>query len=121
MESDPEDSYHYAWVSTLLDQVLKEVKAACLEQVMDTHWQVFNDRIVQPMLNSAATPNLPDLCEKYGIENEKKASNMIITVKRRFQTALQKHLRNTVASDQELHDELQEIMQFLPKRAQHSE
>jgi RNA polymerase sigma-70 factor (ECF subfamily) len=119
--SNPEDSYHYAWVSSLLDQVLSEVKATCLEQVMEMHWLLFNDRIVQPMLYSAAIPTLPKLCEKYGIESEKKVSNMIITVKRRFQTTLRRHLRNTVASDQEMDDELQEIMQFLPKRAQHSQ
>jgi hypothetical protein len=86
---------------------------------METHWGVFHDRIVRPMLSNAAAPSLTDICEKYGIDSEKKASNMIITVKRRFQVMLRQYLRNTVASEREVDDELQEIIQFLPKSAQH--
>jgi hypothetical protein len=71
------------------------------------------------MLSNVATPSLTDLCKRYGIDSEKKASNMIITVKRRFQVILRQYLRNTVASEREVDDELQEIMRFLPKRAQH--
>jgi RNA polymerase sigma-70 factor (ECF subfamily) len=118
-ESSPEDCYNYAWVSTLIDQVLSHVKTKCSEQVMETHWGVFHDRIVRPMLSNVATPSLTDLCKRYGIDSEKKASNMIITVKRRFQVILRQYLRNTVASEREVDDELQEIMRFLPKRAQH--
>ncbi|MHC4147452.1 MAG: RNA polymerase sigma factor [Planctomycetota bacterium] len=120
-ESSPEDCYNYVWVSTLIDQVLSDVKTKCSEQVMETHWGVFHDRIVRPMLSNAAAPSLTDICEKYGIDSEKKASNMIITVKRRFQVTLRQYLRNTVASEREVDDELQEIMRFLPKRAQHSQ
>ena len=119
-QSSPEDSYNYAWVSALLDQVLSEVKADCHEQVMETHWQVFHDRIVQPLLNNVKPPSLTEICERYGIESEKKASNMMITVKRRFQAALRQHLRRTVASESMMEEELREIMGFLPRNAQHS-
>jgi DNA-directed RNA polymerase specialized sigma24 family protein len=121
IKSSPEDSYNYAWVSTLLDQVLSNVKRTCCEQGMETHWSIFNEKIVEPMLNSAAPPSLADICEKYGVESEKKASNMIVTVKRRFQSALKQYIRSTVASEGEIADELKEIMQFLPKSAQHSQ
>jgi hypothetical protein len=121
IRSNPEDSYNYAWVSTLLDQVLSEVERTCCEQGMETHWGVFTERVVEPMLNGAESPSLTDICKKYGIESEKKASNMIVTVKRRFQTTLKQHIRSTVACDNEMADELREIMQFLPKKAQHSQ
>jgi len=120
-ESSPEDSYNYAWVSALLDQVLSEVKCKCCEQGMETHWRVFSERVVEPMLNNTALRSLTDICQKYGIESEKKASNMIVTVKRRFQATLQQYIRSTVASESQMADELKEIMRFLPKRAQHSQ
>ena len=44
---------------------------------------------------------------------------MIITVKRRFQSVLKQYIRSTVASENQLSDELKEIMKFLPKKAQH--
>jgi len=119
IESNPEDSYHYAWVSAMLDQVLSDVKHACCEQGMETHWSIFSERVVQPMLNNAAPPSLKDICEKYSIESEKKASNMIVTAKRRFQSALKQYIRSTVASESQMADELKEILKFIPKKAQH--
>ncbi|HCO93560.1 MAG TPA: hypothetical protein DIU00_06355 [Phycisphaerales bacterium] len=119
IESNPEDSYNYAWVSAMLDKVLSDVKHVCCEQGMETHWSIFSERVVQPMLNSTTPPSLTDICEKYGIESEKKASNMIVTVKRRFQSALKQYIRSTVASESRMADELKEILKFLPKKAQH--
>lgn len=119
IELNPEDSYNYAWVSAILDQVLSDVKHACCKQRMETHWSIFSERVVQPMLNNTAPPSLKDICEKYGIESEKKASNIIVTVKRRFQSVLKQYIRSTVASENQMADELKEILKFLPKKAQH--
>ena len=119
IESNPEDSYNYAWVSSLLDQVLSNVKHACCKQGMETHWNIFSERVIQPMLNNSTPASLTDICKKYDIDSEKKASNMVITVKRRFQGALIQYIRSTVSSESYMADELQEILKFLPKKAQH--
>ncbi|MCU0918482.1 MAG: hypothetical protein MUC88_28570, partial [Planctomycetes bacterium] len=115
------DCFNYAWKSALLDQTLAEVESRCLEQGLELHWCAFRDRIVQPALDSLKAPGLPEICARYGIEDESKASNMIITVKRRFQAALQKNLRVTVASEDGLAEELQEMFRFFRPRAQDSE
>jgi DNA-directed RNA polymerase specialized sigma24 family protein len=120
-EREPEDGFNYAWTSALLDQTLSEVEEECREQGMETHWQVFRDRVVQPALDSVRPPALLEVCARYGIEDESKASNMIITVKRRFQTALQKNIRITVASEEGLAEELHDMLRFLPSGAQDSE
>jgi len=114
-----EESYNYGWMSALLDRVLSDVEAKCNEQDMSIHWNIFNDRVLQPILKQHSSPSLEDICEKYGITDRKKASNMAITVKRCFQAVLQEHVRNTVISDDQIREELQEIMQFFPKSAQH--
>jgi len=110
----PEDCYNYTWLSYLLERVLKEVKGDCLSDGLDLHWKVFHERVVIPILDDSPTPSLKEICEKYGIEDEKKASNMIITVKRRFQTVIRKHVRDTVANEDEIDDEVQELFQYLP-------
>ena len=114
-----QESYNYGWMSALLDRVLSDVEAKCNEQDMGKHWNIFNDRVLQPILKQQASLSLEDICEKYGITDRKKASNMAITVKRCFQAVLQEHVRNTVISDDQTREELQEIMQFFPKSAQH--
>jgi DNA-directed RNA polymerase specialized sigma24 family protein len=114
-----EESYNYGWMSALMDRVLSDVETKCHEQDMSIHWNIFNERVVQPILKKQAPPSLENICKKYGIADRKKASNMTITVKRCFQSILQEHVRNTVISDDQTPEELQEIMQFFPKSAQH--
>jgi len=119
-EWEPEDGFTYAWKSALLDQTLSEVERQCLEQGMEAHWSAFRDRVVQPALDGIRPPTLPEICIRYGIEDESKASNMIVTVKRRFQAALRKNLRITVASQEGMEEELREMLRFLPPGAQDS-
>ncbi len=108
----PEDTYNYAWLSTLLDQILSEVEAKCCQDGMEIHWNIFHDRVVQSILENVEPLSLADICRKYGIEDEKKASNMNITVKRRFQAALKQYICNTLTSEAQINQELEEIMQF---------
>ena len=112
-EPNPKDSFNYAWVSALLEQVLEEVRTKCYQEGKMLHWNVFNDRVLQPMIENAAAPTMKEICDKYSIKDGIKASNMIITVKRRFQTALKQKLRKSVISDSHLDDELHEIVNFL--------
>jgi len=113
-----EDSFTYAWVSALLEQVLKEVKAECEKADKSLHWQIFRDRALRPIMEGVDTPTLESVCQKHGVSDTVKASNMIVTVKRRFQTLLKQHLRQSVMSDKEAEEELKEIRRFLPKVAQ---
>ena len=118
-QTTAEESYHYAWLSSLLEHVLKEVKDACEGQGMNIHWALFNKRVVWPIFGDRSAPSLSQLCESYDIEDVKKASNMIITVKRRFRAILMQHVRNTVLSHGQAPVELEELLQFFPKSAQH--
>ena len=116
---NPEDSYNYAWTASMLDQVFSEVEAKCLEDNLEVHWRVFQDKVVEPILGDSSPPSFADLCEKYGIDDQKKAANMLTTVKRRLQKSLNQFLRNTATSDDEMHKEFAEIVQFFSKSAQH--
>lgn len=116
--SNPDDFYHYVWLSTLLDQVLSAVETSCQHDGLHAHWQLFHERVVQPILQGSVPPSLANVGRKHGIQDEKKASNMVITVKRRFRSALKEYVRTTVASDKYVQEELTEIMKFLPQDAQ---
>jgi len=106
----PEDCFIYAWKSAILDETLAEVQDDCLEHGLATHWNVFQARVLQPALQSDEPPSMGEICRKFGIASETTASNMIVTVKRRFRTALRKHLRSTVLSDEEADEELQDML-----------
>lgn len=110
------ESFNYTWVSALLDQMLEEVEAKCCTDDMTVHWEIFQARVLQPIMENTDPPPLAEICDKFGIEDGTKASNMIVTVRRRFQAALKQHLRQSVSSDEQINEELRELMQFFAKK-----
>ncbi len=114
-----EESYHYAWLSALLERVLADVKAECHREGMETHWILFHQRVVGPIMGGQSPKSLTDLSRKHGVSDAKKASNMIVTVKRRFRTALMRHVRRTLLSGDQASEEMEELLQYLPESAQH--
>ena len=118
--SAPERTFDYAWVSSLLEQVLEKVERECREDGKDVHWGIFCDRVLQPIMVRGNPPPLKEIVAQYGISDESRASNMIVTVKRRLQVALKQYLRESVTSDEYVKGELEQIRQFFPKIAQDS-
>jgi len=117
MRSEPAESFHYGWVSALLEQVLSEVHVKCQDRDLTLHWQVFRDRLVSPILNGSDPVSMQAICEKYGIAETLKASNMITTVKRIFQSVLKEQIRSSVMSDEDAAEEFQQIKRFFPKNS----
>jgi RNA polymerase sigma-70 factor (ECF subfamily) len=113
-----EESFHYAWVSSLLDEVFEEVEADCQAHDLAAHWNVYRDRILEPIANETEPPSLAEMCEQYGVEDKKKASNMVITVNRRVQAAIKRHLRQALSEETTVEEETKEIMRALLKIAQ---
>ena len=109
-ELTPEDCFIYAWKSAMLDRVLAEVQAGCVAEGLETHWGVFHDRVLRPILEEAEPPSMAEVCRQYDLASEATASNMLVTVKRRFQSTLRKHLRCTVLSEADADEELQDML-----------
>jgi DNA-directed RNA polymerase specialized sigma24 family protein len=107
----PEACFHYAWKSAILDLTLAAVKEDCLHAGQETHWQVFRDYLLYPTLEGHDPPPLKEIRRRYGLASERTASNMVITVKRRFQRLLRKHLRSTVSSDAEADEEFRDFLE----------
>jgi len=117
----PEECFTYAWKSAILDQTLAAVREDCLHAGQETHWQIFRDQLLRPTLEGREPPPLRELCRRYSLPSEKTASNMVITVRRRFQRVLKKHLRSTVTSEAEANEELQDILRTWHFGAQHGQ
>jgi RNA polymerase sigma-70 factor (ECF subfamily) len=110
LKGSPEECFVHSWKSSLLERTLSELQLECQGQGLETHWSVFRDRVVMPILEGKNPPSYQEICRKYGIDSESKISNMLVTVKRRFKAALKKQLRATVLSKDDINPELQEII-----------
>ena len=111
----PEDSFNYAWAAQLLDGILEEVREKCVADGKSIHWQVFHDKVLRPVRDNAPPPSLAEICELYNIDSPSKASNMLVTVNRRFQAGLKRHIRRSVTEDHDVDSEFQELRQILAR------
>ena len=115
-DATPEQSFNYTWISDLLDRVLSEVKSEFLNSDKEIHWRVFDEKVLQPLITSSNPPSLKDLCVKYGIDDEKRASNMTITVRRRLRKSLKHCLRQFAQSDSQVEQEILEMLRVFSEK-----
>jgi len=120
-QASVEESFNYAWISAMMERVLSLVKADCAEHGMKVHWALFYERVVRPLLMDRQAPSLAELCQAHGIENVQTASNMIVTVKRRFRAALEQNVRRTLLDGDQSPEEIEELLHFFRKSAQGSQ
>ena len=113
-----EESFNYAWAATVLDKALAEVEAYCRAHELALHWRLFRDRVLKPIIQDTNPPLLADLCRRHGVEDTKTASNMIVTVNRRLQATLRRHLRQALDQETTIEEETDEIVRLLRKAAQ---
>lgn len=111
----PEESFHYAWAAQLLDSILEDVREKCRADGKILHWQVFHDRVLQPIMDNITPPSMAEVCQRYGIDRPGKASNMMVTVNRRFQAGFKRHIRRSVIRDCDVDSEFRELMQIFAR------
>ena len=114
----PEDAFTYAWVSDFLEEVLEQVAQQFQQEGKIVYWQLFHEHFLMPITTGENQDSLESLCQRHQIDNPTKASNMMVTVKRRLQKILRERLRSMVISDDEVEQELRDIRAFLPSIAQ---
>ena len=114
-DARPEQVFYHVWAADLLDEILDRVRNEYCSTDRAIHWHVFEAKVLDPIIHNTKAPSLAWICTKYGVDSEDKASNMIVTVKRRFRTALKRCLRQFVQSDSEVEEEFNELFRILSK------
>ncbi|MBN1509421.1 MAG: sigma-70 family RNA polymerase sigma factor [Sedimentisphaerales bacterium] len=111
----PEEAFTYAWALDLLKEVLAQVERQCADDGKEVHWQLFRLRVLEPILTGQEPPSLGRLCDRFSLPAPVKAENMIVTVKRRFQTAMRDRVSQYVRSDEEVEQEIRDLMAILSR------
>ena len=114
-EASPSEAFDYAWASALIDEVLADAQRECKGRGMAVHWEVFAAKVLRPILENTESPAYEELCAMHGISEERKARNMVITVRRRLKAVLEHHVRQLVGADDEVADEIDDLIEILSK------
>ncbi len=113
--AQPEDAFDYAWATEVLDVTLSTLKAECGEGGLTIHWALFERRLLTPIIEEVEAPALADLLAEYELPNVLKASNMIITVKRRFRTILERTVEKYTDADADIALEIARLIELFGK------
>lgn len=116
-EASAEQLFQYTWAAELLDRALNKIKREYCTNGRAEFWHVFHSRVVIPTLHGSPPLSLSALCQIYAIPTEKKASNMVVTAKRRFQAILKRILSETMEPDSSVEAELAELISILSQRS----
>lgn len=115
--SSPEQAFCAQWNATLIRDVLERVREGCVQAGLEAHWEVFEARIVRPMLFNEPRVAYARLVERLELADAAQAANMMITVKRRLVHALVQEVARTVADPMQVEDELRALVRDLERHS----
>jgi DNA-directed RNA polymerase specialized sigma24 family protein len=112
-QASQESLYNLEWARQTLSTVLDRMRSECAGKGRLDIWEIFNLRIVQPLLGGGAVLPYETLVQRYGLQSPSQASNVLITGKRMFQRLLEEVVRQTVTTDEEVAAEIRDLKRIL--------
>ncbi|MCZ6836672.1 MAG: hypothetical protein O7G85_12920 [Planctomycetota bacterium] len=111
----PEEAFNFEWGATLVRGVLELVRRNCVADGFESHWVVFESRVVRPMLFGEKPASYQTLVERLDLDDRSQAANMLITVKRRFARTLMAETGRTLSDPARAKYEIMEILEDLER------
>jgi len=113
----PDAAFCYQWSAILVHRVLETVREGCVANALESHWKVFEQRVVRPMLFAEQPTEYSKLVRQLGLKDVAQAANMMVTVKRRFVAVMYLEVGRTVSDPSEIDDELRQLLRDLERPA----
>ncbi len=110
--NDPAKAFDYIWAVNILEKALTSVKTQCYENKLEIHWNVFDEKLIKPLMENVKAPSMSELCSRYDIGSESTASNMLVTVKRRLKKTLTDMLAGTFSEENSDDNYLNHFIEF---------
>ena len=114
-EAPASAAFDRAYALDVIAQVLSKMKEECEAAGEDARWQVFEQRVVGPMLDNADVPEYGALAESLSLKDEKAAMNLLVTGKRQFTRILRKRVQDYVTRNPDLDDYVDLVSKELGK------
>ena len=84
----PEAAFNRAWVAALVREAAADLQAECLASGREAAWDIFDRRVLRPMLEGAEPPTYEALVARWGLHAPTQVSNTIVAMRRAFATHL---------------------------------
>jgi len=102
-----------AWAQRVVAMAIERMRRECADKGRPDLWEIFSCRVLEPVLEQAALPSYETLVQRFGFQSPSQASNLLITAKRMFHRALVATVRDTVADESQVEEEIRELKAIL--------
>jgi len=114
-EHSPESAFTAQWTMALVNRVVDRLRRECRVEGLETHWDVFEHRVIRPMLEGVDVLPYPALVERFNLDYTAQAATMMVSIKRRFARELLDEIANTVPKNIPPEEELTALLHDLER------
>jgi RNA polymerase sigma-70 factor (ECF subfamily) len=107
------DPFDVAWAREVIAEALERVKTECVASGKLAYWNVFDCRVVAPILEGAAPLPYEQVVQRFGFKSPTEASNALVTAKRIFVRALHAVVAEYAKDEGATDEEIQELRAIL--------
>jgi len=100
------------WAVGVVMRVIRQLEMECQKTDKSVHYDIFLQRIINPVLHGAPEQPLAGLGAKYGI-TEKQAGNYLLTAKRAYRRLMEDEVRLYAESESDVADEIRDLFRIL--------
>ena len=110
----PEVAFNRAWVAAIVRDAAADLQAECMSNGREAAWDIFDRRVLRPMLEGAEPPTYEALVERWNLRVPTQVSNTIVAMRRAFAAHLVRRLG--ARSGEGARGELRELLTLLEGR-----
>jgi DNA-directed RNA polymerase specialized sigma24 family protein len=111
--SQPQNAFDVAWARQLLTNVIERMRAACQSGGRTDLWEVFQGRLLNPMLHGAEPVSYEELVARHGLGSAAKASNLLVTARRMFVRELREMIAEYEPDEAKIDAEIADLLRIL--------
>ena len=101
------------WARQVIAAAIERMRSECAQKGRSDLWEVFSCRVLEPALEQVPIPSYDVLVRRFGFQSPSQASNLLITAKRMFHRALADIVRDTVADESQVEEEIRDLKAIL--------
>lgn len=108
-----EQAFDVAWAQDVLRNALERMRSECVEAGKAVEWELFEVRVLAPMLEGARPIQYRDLVERFGLESPDQATKLLRKAREHYAQCLRAVVAEGVRDPSEVDVEIAELRQHL--------
>jgi DNA-directed RNA polymerase specialized sigma24 family protein len=109
-------AFEVAWATALLEEATTETQRRLRHDGREDLWDVFQFRVLDPILNDAPPPPYEAMLDRFGFSTATQACSAVLTARRTFARVLRELIAQYAGDDAGVDEEIDDLYRILSAR-----